>query len=405
MPRLLQIDSCLGVCSTGRITEGIAQIAIQNGWECYIAHGARYVGSTIQHHYRITSKIEEYIHYAQSLLFGSHGLHSSKATRKLIRWIKNVNPDIINLHCIHGYYLNYKILFEFLDSTDIPVVWTFHDCWSFTGHCGHFESTGCNRWKSVCYGCSLKQDYPRTLIIDRSKKDFILKKKLFASKQELTIVPVSKWLDSLVGESFFKEKSRHVIYNGIDTDTFKFRESNLRQKLNVGHKIVLLAAASAWSKAKGLDDYIKLSKSLPSNYQIILVGIPKDLKKSLPPSILCLPRTNNAIELAELYSMADISLNLSYQETFGLTTVEAMSCGTPCIVYNRTASPELVSEETGLVVPAGDINSLVSSIVEISTKGKAFYKDACRNRVLNYFDKKDRFEEYVQLYNKILANK
>ena len=402
MPKLLQIDSCLGIYSTGRITEGIADIAIRRGWDCYIAHGARFVGNTIQHPYQITSKIDEYIHYVNSLLFDSHGLHSTSATKQLVKWIDEIKPDIINLHCIHGYHLDYQVLFEFLQTKNIPIVWTQHDCWAFTGHCSHFESIGCDKWKTGCYDCKLKGDYPRSIGSDCSRRNYQLKKKLFLSTKNLTIVSVSHWLDNIIEESFFKKLPRYVIYNGIDTETFRYRESNLKRRYNLEDKVVLLAAASTWSEAKGLNDYLELSKIISEKYKIVLVGIPDKLRKSMPKEILALPRTNNAIELAELYSMADISLNFSYQETFGLTTAEAMSCGTPGIVYNRTASPELITPETGVIVEAKDFCAIISAINEISSKGKIYYYNACRERALSNFDKYKRFAEYVDLYEEIL---
>ena len=403
MPKLLQIDSCLGIYSTGHITEGIAEIAMNRGWECYIAHGARYIGKTIQNSYKITSKYDEYFHYINSLLFDTHGLHSTLATKKLLKWIDYINPDVINLHCIHGYHINYEILFDYLQLKNIPVVWTFHDCWSFTGHCSHFESVGCDKWKIECNNCALKYDYPKCVGFDNSRRNYKIKKKTFLSIPNLEIVSVSKWLNGLVCQSFFKDMPKRVIYNGIDTDIFKYRESNLRERYGLCNKIVLIAAASTWSQAKGLSDYIELSKRLSDEYKIVLVGLTDKHIQSLPKGILPIPKTNNAIELAELYSMADISLNLSYQETFGLTTVEAMACGTPVIVYNKTASPELITPETGIVVKAGNLEDLIYAIKTISLNGKAKYSKECIERAKKEFDKKARFNDYINLYDSLIG--
>lgn len=405
MPKLLHIDSCLGIYSTGRITEGISEVARKSGWDTYIAHGARCIGKTSQHSYQITSKLDEYIHYAQSLLSDSHGLHSTSATKQLIKWIDELKPDVINLHCVHGYHLNYKVLFEYLNFTDIPIVYTFHDCWTFTGHCSHFVSVGCDKWKTNCHDCPLKSDYPKCIGLDRSKRNYNLKKQLFTSNNNLTIVPVSYWLGGLVEQSFFKDKPIKVIYNGVDLNIFKNRDSNLRYKLGLEGKIVLLAAASAWGKAKGLRDYIELSTKLSNRYQVVLVGLTDEELKQMPESILGVKRTNNAIELAEYYSMADVALNLSYQETFGLTTAEAMACGTPSIVYNCTASPELVTPDTGVIVEPGHIERVLKAVQEINIKGKYSYSKACRERAELYFDKDKQFYEYIKLYNELLEHK
>lgn len=402
MPKLLQIDSCLGILSTGRITESIAALATVKGWDCYIAHGARCIGETRQTHYQITKKFDEYVHYAQSLLFDSHGLHSTAATRRLVKWIDSIKPDVINLHCIHGYHLNYKVLFEYLNAHDIPVVWTFHDCWAFTGHCGHFVSAECNKWKKECHDCALKGEYPKSIGFDRSRENFRLKKELFLSVPNMTIVPVSYWLNDVVKQSFFKNVPSRVIYNGVDTEVFQNRKSNLRHELGLEGKVVLLGVASAWSETKGLSDYIMLSKTLSERYKIVLIGVSDKLSKQLPSNIVCIGRTSNSIQLAEYYSMADIVMNLSYAETFGLTTAEGMACGTPGIVYNRTASPELVTPETGFIVEAGDFNALENAIYQIGEKGKEHYSSACRERAMEYFEKNKRFSEYVDLYEKLL---
>ena len=169
--RLLQIDSCLNMLSTGRITESIGKLAIDRGWECYIIHGARFVRpGSCMHAIQAVSKLGEYAHYAESLMLDNHGLASRRAAKKIVEQIKQINPDIIQLHCVHGYYMNYKILFEYLNTTRIPVVWTFHDCWAFTGHCAHFVTVGCEKWKTECFDCPLKGDYPKT-IIDNSKRN------------------------------------------------------------------------------------------------------------------------------------------------------------------------------------------------------------------------------------------
>ena len=205
--RLLQIDSCLVTGSTGRITESVAQLAKSQGWDCYIVHGGRYVKRpSCMKDIQSVSPTGEYVHYAESLLFDNHGLASRRATRKVIEQIKQIKPDVVQLHCVHGYYLNYKILFEYLNSTNIPVVWTFHDCWAFTGHCAHFVTVGCKKWKTECHDCPLKGDYPKSFV-DCSKRNYKLKKKLFTANENLHIVPVSDWMAGFVRESFLKNKA------------------------------------------------------------------------------------------------------------------------------------------------------------------------------------------------------
>ncbi len=406
MPTLLQINSALNKGSTGRIAEQIGVLATQQGWKVYIAHGARYTNNSNLSTIQIVTKAEEKLHAVESMLFDSHGLGSRKATKKFVEKIKEIKPDIIHLHNIHGYYLNYKILFEYLSTIDTPIVWTLHDCWTMTGHCAHFDAAGCDKWKRSCNNCPLKGEYPKSILLDRSTRNYNLKKRLFTSLKNATIVPVSQWLSGIVKESYLGKYNIKVINNGVDINIFKPTDSKeLRDRLNIGDKKVLLGVATAWSEKKGLNDYIKLSKQLSSEYQIILVGVSKNIKNILPETIIAIDKTNSQKELAIYYSMAEIVLNISYEETFGLSTVEGFACGTPSIVYNRTASPELITPQTGIVVEKGNITELSKAIEEICSKGKAHYSAACRERAVKLYNKNDRFNEYIELYNSLLENR
>jgi len=405
-PKLLQIDSCLGVLSTGRISEGIAKVAIANGWECYIAHGARYVGKTIQSSYRIETKLGEYIHYAKSLLFDAHGLGSKTATKNLIKFIEAIKPDVIQLHCIHGYYLNYSLLFRYLAESNIPVVWTLHDCWAFTGHCAHFCSVDCYKWKKECKECPLYRQYPKALV-DKSNRNYNFKKELFTSIPRMTIISVSKWLDSVVNDSFLSIYPHKVIYNGIDTDEFRPYDEMVFEKYGITTPHYLLAVSSAWSTRKGLNDYIELSKILPVDYSILLVGVKDNMRKNLPEKIVAIPRTDDKQELAMLYSKADFVTSLSYAETMGLTIVEGMSCGTPVIVYNNTGQTELVSDEVGFVIKTGDFKEIFNIInakrVESEEKRKQI-KAACVHRAKTYYSETCQYNKYLEVYNGMILN-
>ena len=404
MPRLLQIDTCLNMSSTGHITESIGSYMKSKHWDCSIIHGARYV-----HHpscmisYQTVNKCQEYLEYAKGLLFDNHGLGTKKQTIDAIKFIEKTAPDIIHIHNLHGYYINYKLLFDYLNGTSIPIVWTFHDCWPITGHCSHFFSIACDKWMKGCHDCKLIGNYPRALV-DNSDYNYNLKSILFTSNKNLHIITVSKWLESILKQSFFSDYEINTIYNGIDTNVFYPQKNNssLKNKYNPSGGKVLLAVATAWGPEKGLNDYISLSKLLPANYKIILVGVTDSIKKNLPDSITGIARTESAEELAGLYSLADIVLSLSYQETFGLTVVEGMACGTPGIVYNCTASPEIITETTGRVVKPGDLNDVLNAIMDITSKKKEYYSYECRKRVLEHFTDKTQLQSYFDLYNSLL---
>ena len=398
MKTLLQIDSCLGILSTGKITESIAKLAMESGWECHIMHGARCVGNTIQKHYQVSSLLGEYLHFAESLLFDRHGLASRMATKKVIQKIKEINPDIIQLHCVHGYYINYKYLFEYLNTTEIPVVWTFHDCWAFTGHCAHFVTADCNKWKEEgCHDCPLLKDYPKALT-DRSKKNFSLKKELFSSNKNLHIVAVSQWLASYAKDSFLGNKDIRVINNGIDTNIF-----NPCSK-KTSEKFIILGVASAWNKDKGLIDFYKLRELLPiEDFDITLVGLSKEQVAQLPIGITGITRTNSVQELAKLYSEADVFVNPTYADSFPTVNMEALACGTPVITYKTGGSPEAIDENTGAVVNQGDYKALLDVIRDFAAAGfKEKHASDCRQRAEHMFDKDECFKEYINLYKKLL---
>ena len=394
--KLLQIDSCLVTGSTGRITESVAQLAQSRGWECYIVHGGRYVKRpSCMKDIQSVSPLGEYLHYAESLLRDNHGLASRRATRKVVEKIKQIKPDVVQLHCVHGYYLNYKILFEYLNSTDIPVVWTFHDCWAFTGHCAHFVTAGCEKWRTGCYDCPLKGDYPKSFV-DCSKRNYDLKKQLFATNNNLHIVPVSDWMADFVKQSFLKDKDIRVIKNGVDLNVFKAGDPQAGKKR-------ILGVSGVWSKDKGLYDFHRLRELLaPNKYEIVLVGLSKEQVKELPCGIVGIEHTESVHELADLYASATVFVNPTYADTFPTVNLEALACGTPVITYWTGGSPEAIDEKTGLVVEQGDVNGLVAAIEDICSRDRIQLKKDCRERAEQEFDKDKCFEKYIKLYESLL---
>jgi glycosyltransferase involved in cell wall biosynthesis len=404
MPTLLQIDSCLGVGSTGRITESIGALATARGWECHIAHGARYVGSSRMHSIPVVTKWGEYRHALRSMLLDAHGLGSVCETKKLIKQIEQIKPDVIHLHCIHGYYLNYKVLFEYLNKTDIPVVWTFHDCWAFTGHCAYFDSIDCRKWQTGCSDCLLKKDYPASLISDRSTYNFNLKNSLFAKKENLVVVPVSYWLEELTRLSFFQNNEITTIHNGIDLNIFTpCNDPLIIDEAYLVDRTIILGVAAPWDKRKGLQDFIKLRSVLDDSYVIVLVGLSDEQIENLPNGVIGVKRTNSAKELAAIYSRADVFVNPTYSDNFPTTNIEALACGTPVITYKTGGSPEAVDEKTGIVVSRGDLEGLVEAIERM--KFNPFSSEDCRKRAVELFNKDERFMDYIRLYEKLLNNK
>ncbi len=402
--KVIQIDIAANIGSTGTIAEEIGIKIIQNFGESYIAFG-RYSRRSKSKLIKIGNKYDQAWHFLMTRFFDRHALHSKKATKDLINKIKIINPDIIHLHQVHGYYLNLVELMVFLKKYDKPVVWTFHDCWQYTGHCCYYSRFDCDKFITECSNCPLTSYYPSSILIDNSKSNFNIKKKYITEIRNLTIVPVSNWLHTEIKKSFLKNKNIKTILNGIDLQVFYPDSSyDLKQKYKIKSKNIWLGVASIWTDLKGLNDFYELSKLVDSDTQIVLVGLSKKQIKALPKNILGISRTENLSELRQFYSQAEVFINPSISESFGLVTVEAMACGTPVVVYNCTASPELISDKTGIIVPVKEYHALFKAAEKICKIGKSHYSSDCINRVKENYNKDIQYNKYISLYKELLIN-
>lgn len=391
--KVFQINSTCGFGSTGRIAVDVLKELEKNGGEGIIAYGRNSAPENVNS-YRIGSDLQVKIHGVLSRITDRQGFYGTSATKKLIEKIKEYNPDIIHLHNIHGYYLNVAILFDFLKEYNKPIVWTLHDCWAFTGHCAFFSFSGCEKWKTECNTCPLKKDYPTSLVMDNSKKNYKQKKELFTKPENITFVTPSYWLKDLTEKSFLGKYPVKVINNGIDLTKFKPTESDFRQKNNLQDNFIILGVASVWEERKGLKDFIELNEMLSENEKIVLVGIDDNQLATLPKSIIGIKRTNSIEELAELYSVADVFVNPTYEDNYPTTNLEAISCGTPVVTYITGGSPESVFEGNGFSVPQGDVKGIYDAIKKV---------DGCKTPTKELFDASKRYKEYVDLYKEILG--
>ena len=396
MPKLLQINITSNWGSTGKIAEQIGLCAMSYGWVSYVAYG-RYSNPSKSNLIRVGSKFDTYMHYGEQRILDNEGLCSRGATKKLIEQIKEIKPDVVQLHNIHDHYLNYQVLFDYLNQTDIKVVWTFHDCWAFTGHCMHFVTKNCDRWKNGCHDCMMKGEYPKS-IIDRSSRNWALKKSLFTANVNLTIVACSQWIADFVKESFFGDKRIVVRYNGVDLNAFKILPVEKPKKFRI------LAVSSVWPKAKGVFDIFRLCEMLPiDQYEIMMVGLTEKQIDTLPEGIIGFKRTQNVQELVRLYNEADVLINPTYADTFPTVNLESLACGTPVITYKTGGSAEAIDENTGLVIEQGNVDALVNAIIQM--KNHPLSSEACRKRAEEYFDKDKCFDAYIDLYNELIENK
>lgn len=399
MQTLLQVNVTANWGSHGKIAEDIGQLAQKRGWRSLIAYG-RSANSSQNELIRIGKSLDIYEHLIETRLFDNHGLASRNATKGFIKRIEEIHPDVIHLHNIHGYYLNYRLLFEFLSKTDTPIIWTLHDCWPFTGHCAYFDFVKCEMWKKGCLPpCPYKKSYPTAYWFDRSKENWELKRDCFNSVKNVTIVPVSEWLGNLVKESYLAKFPIKVIHNGVDIELFKpmSEVEEMRLKYGIQGKRILLGVANIWNRRKGMADLIELRKQLSEDFIIVLVGVSEEQKKNLPIGMIGIKRTHNQRELAQLYSMAEMLINPTYEDNYPTTNLEAMACGTPVLTYKTGGSPEAVTSETGWVVDQGDINVMANIIASLPVDNEKM-RNECRKRAEKHFDKKICFDEYIRLY-------
>ncbi|MBV5338555.1 MAG: glycosyltransferase [Deltaproteobacteria bacterium] len=404
--KILQIVVEGNTGSTGTIAEAIGVLAMNQGWESYIAYG-RYPRASKSNLIKIGNNIDLILHGIKTRLFDRHGYASKKATKALILKIDSIKPDIIHLHHLHGYYINIKLLFDYLLRSNVPIVWTFHDCWSFTGHCAYFDYIGCEKWKTECNRCPQKKEYPASFLFDRSRENYYNKKDLFNSVPNLTIVTVSNWLEELVKCSFLKRNKIITIHNGIDINVFKQKNNKEETKAlyNVQKKFLILGVASPWCKRKGLSEIIEMSKYLKSDEVIILVGLNKRQIERLPNNIVGLLKTENKQELVDLYSAADVFINPTLEDNFPTTNIEALACGTPVITYNTGGSPEAISSQTGIVVEKSSIKGLLNAIEKIKISDAKQLENSCRERAIEKYSKDKQFLKYFELYLNLLNKK
>lgn len=399
--KVLQINSVCGSGSTGKICTSIAEILESRGHSCLVAYGRNNVPEEYEKYALKTgNKFGIYASVLMARLFDTAGFSNRWATKKLIEQIKDYAPDIIHLHNLHGYYINIEVLFDYLKKAGIPVLLTLHDCWTFTGHCAHFDSAGCERWKTGCHNCPEKRSYPRCIGVDNSKRNYRKKKEIFTGVGNMTVVGVSRWLAGLAEKSYLNEYPIKTIHNGINLDKFKPTESDFREKYGLEDKKIILGVAQNWVEYKGVEDFVRLAGLVDDRYKIVVVGATDKIRSFLPENILAIDRIENIEQLCEIYTAADVFLNTTKNESFGLANVEALACGTPVVTYRTGGCPEIIDETCGIVTKERTIESAIEAIGQV----EGISSDACVARA-RQFDMNDKFSQYIDLYEEILASK
>ena len=394
--KVIQINNVCGTGSTGKICVSLSKLLTQKSIDNQIIY---FRGrSDYQNSKKLLFDGYYKLQALKSKIFGNYGFNSKLATKKLISIIENYKPDIVHIHNIHAHNLHLRLFFNYLKKSGIKVVYTFHDCWAFTGYCVHFSACGCNKWANECKHCVLRRRY--SWLFDRSHRNFD-KKKMFLENVNMSIVTPSNWLNNLVRKSFLNKKDVFTINNGIDLNIFRPMESNFRKEHKISsNEFMLLGVSSCWSVLKGIDTFISLSSLLPKNYRIVLVGIDKDLKKKLPDNIICVDKTSNQEELAKIYSAADVFVNPTKEDVFPTVNIESIACGTPVITFNYGGSPEIIDNSCGSVLELNDVDSLAAEIIRVCST-KTYTSSACLKRASKY-SSSAKFNEYIDLYKRIL---
>jgi putative colanic acid biosynthesis glycosyltransferase len=342
------------------------------------------------------TRLNWFIHYRLYKLTGLQDIWSFFETISMLLKLNKIKPDIIHLHVVNECSINYPLLTFYTRHKKIPVVWTMHDCRAFTGRCAYFDEINCNKWITGCGNCPQNKLYSPTWI-DNSAKQWKIRKKLFNKFYSLYIITPSRWLANYVKKSFLKNNPCDVIYNGIDINLFsQLQPDTWLDTYNLRGKKIILGVAGAWEKRKGFEYFIQLSKELPQDYKIVLVGnIPHKIN-----NIINIPKTSNSNILASLYQHSTIFCNPTLADNFPTTNIEALASGTPVITFNTGGSPEAIDETCGIVVAKGDYDALKNAIIYMANNQNLYTKKNCINRSHLFSNK--QYLQYVELYKKIL---
>lgn len=382
--RVLIINTVLNSGSTGKIVATIKNLVEKHGDECFAAYGRGEESGA--HYYRIQNTASLFLNALLARLFDSEGMNCKRATKRLIKYIEKIKPDVINLHNIHGYYLNFAILFNYLKKTNIKVFWTLHDCWPFTGHCSYYTLKNCLKWQTRCSNCPNKSEYPKS-IIDKSSRNYEKKKQYFTSIDDVTLITPSKWLKDEVEKSYLSKYKTVVINNGINY--FDLPHERIKTS-----KKVLLGVANVWDGRKGLNVFNELADLINNEYEIVLVGVKDNQKKNVSNKIKLIDRTKNFQELCSYYASAHYYVNPTFEDNFPTTNLESIMCGTPLIVFNSGGAAEVVNETNGYVCS----NKTAKSILDIiNNKPYHFDRKVIRDNAMQYLAD-TQYEHYYELF-------
>lgn len=392
--RVLQINTLARTKSTGRMVYEMHNEFLKKDVDSYVAVSAEGIKEERYGQYIIGNHLDMKLHALGSRIFGLQGYFSKRYTRKLLNYISRIKPDVVIIHVIHSNFINVNNLLKYLKNNNIKTLIILHDLWFMTGHCVYPTTTNCEKYKSKCQKCDQLKEGNISYFFDTSIKIWKDREKIFNDWNNLVIVGVSKWAMQCAKESALMQKNSHItyIYNWINQEKFRYINKNQNKKF------LILGVSVSWSVLKGIEDFIKLSWMLKDEKLILVGHMDRVYKEKFNhEKVILIEYTDSEEELVELYNEANVYVSLSVQETFGKTVAEAICCGTPAVVYNRTASPELVSDGCGYVVEAGDLNDVYEKIKEIRYRGKDYYNKKCLHKAKKEFSLSKNIDKYISL--------
>lgn len=396
--KVLQINAVYGQGSTGTIVRDIEKMCEESGIECYVASPDKKVLKA-KHGYVIGNTLDHKIHALLSRIHGKQAYYSHIPTRNLIRWIDEIKPEIVHLHNLHSNYIHLNMLLRYLAKRDIKTIVTLHDCWFLTGGCFYYTATGCNKWLTNCKKCPKQKEDTPAVFSKQSAKILADRKKYLLAIPHLYITGVSQWMAHESLRTFLKDTPTYVIPNGIDMDVFKPTLSDLRKRLGLERKYVILGPASKWLSDINKEVLTKFTELMQPDEALLLFGVDVQDTLNLPKNVITYGYTKNREELAQLYTMADVFVNCSREDSLSLINVEAQACGTPVVTFDQTGPKETVDEINSFSVTTGDTVMMYEKVSTIKHKGTE--KNENIKFVAGVYEKRKNYFKYINLYQNI----
>lgn len=394
--KVLHINAVYGHGSTGVIVRDIEHLCEQSGIECYVASPDSKVRESIRG-YVMGNTLDHKVHALMSRIHGKQAYFSHIPTKNLLRWMDKVRPDIVHLHNLHSNYINLNMLLDYLAQNDIRTIITLHDCWFYTGGCFHYASAGCNGWLRKCGICPKGKSDPTAIFSKKTAQILSDRKKRLLSIPRLTVTGVSDWISNEARKTFLSNCKIVTIHNGVDLTVFKPTPSDLRKRLNLEGKYVILGPASKWLQPINREVLDKFTELMQPDEILLLFGTTRG-NIILPSNVRTYSYTKDRAELAALYTMADVFANTTREDSLSLINVEAQACGTPVVTFDATGPKETVDGNNSLNAIVGNTVDFYSKIQSIRNKATKDTAKACIEFIENSFEVKDNYNKFIELY-------